>query len=47
MIGQFEWTNIDNFNFRDEFFSREKMEDLRTWASVEQTLFTLQSTLPT
>ena len=43
MIGQFEWTNIDTVNFRDEFFPREKTEDLRTWASVEQALFTLQS----
>jgi hypothetical protein len=43
VIGQLEWTNIDSFNFRDEFFSREKMDDLRTWASVEQALFTLQN----
>lgn len=38
--GGFEWTNIDGFNFRDDFFSKEKMDDLRTWASVEQALFT-------
>lgn len=42
-IMQFEWTNIDGFNFRDDFFSREKLDDLRAWASVEQALFTLQS----
>ena len=43
VIMQFEWTNIDGFNFRDDYFSREKLDDLRSWASVEQTLFTLQS----
>lgn len=44
-IMQFEWTNIDGFNFRDDFFSREKMDDLRTWASVELALF--NQSLPT
>ncbi len=45
-INQFEWTNIDGFNFRDEFFSKERTDDLKTWASVEQALFTLQSPVP-
>jgi hypothetical protein len=45
-IVQFEWTKIDSFNFRDDFFSKEKMDDLRTWASVEQALFTAQSPVP-
>ena len=42
---QFEWTNIDGFNFRDDFFPKEKMDDLRTWASVEQALFTTVQTV--
>jgi hypothetical protein len=44
---QFEWTNIDGFNVRDDLFSKEKIDDLRTWASVEQALFTVQSPVPT
>ena len=32
---QFEWTAIDEFNFRDDFISKESMLDLRTWAHVE------------
>lgn len=43
---QFEWTNIDGFNFRDDFFAKEKIDDLRTWASVEQALLTLQTPAP-
>jgi hypothetical protein len=35
---QFEWITIDGFNFRDDYFSKDKMEDLRCWASVEQAL---------
>ena len=42
-ITQLEWTNIDEFSFRDAFFSKEKSDDLRSWAGVEQALFTLQS----
>ena len=42
-IAQLEWTNIDAFSFRDGFFSKQKTDDLRSWASVEQALFTLQS----
>jgi len=41
--GGLEWTNIDRFNFRDGFFSKEKSDDLRSWARVEQALFALQS----
>lgn len=32
---QFEWTAIDAFNFRDDFITKESMDDLRTWAHVE------------
>ncbi len=32
---QFEWTAIDAFNFRDDFISKESMDDLRSWANVE------------
>ena len=46
-IIQFEWTNLDGFNFRDDFFSKEKIDDLKTWASVEQALFTQQPPVPT
>ncbi|KAH9075786.1 hypothetical protein EDB83DRAFT_2352309 [Lactarius deliciosus] len=31
----FEWTAIDAFNFRDDFISKESMDDLRSWANVE------------
>ncbi|KAI9445468.1 hypothetical protein H4582DRAFT_1915640 [Lactarius indigo] len=31
----FEWTAIDGFNFRDDFISKESMDDLRSWANVE------------
>lgn len=31
----FEWTAIDAFNFRDDFISKESMDDLRAWANVE------------
>jgi len=31
----FEWTAIDAFNFRDDFISKESMDDLRTWAYIE------------
>jgi hypothetical protein len=44
---QFEWTPIDAFNFRDEYFSKDKTEDLRSWASVEQALFALRYPDPT
>jgi hypothetical protein len=32
---QFEWTAIEAFNFRDDFISKESMDDLRAWANVE------------
>jgi len=38
-----EWTNIDAFSFRDEFFSKEKLDDLRSWAAMEHALFSSQS----
>ncbi|KAI9512345.1 hypothetical protein F5148DRAFT_18559 [Russula earlei] len=34
-----EWTNVDGFNFRDEFFLKEKLDDLRSWAGVELALY--------
>jgi hypothetical protein len=40
---QLEWANIDAFSFRDDFFSKENLDDLRSWASVEHALFMLQS----
>jgi len=43
----FEWVDIDTFNFRDDFFPKEKSEDLRSWARVEQALFALQSPVAT
>ncbi|KAI0307557.1 hypothetical protein B0F90DRAFT_1674737 [Multifurca ochricompacta] len=33
--GIFEWTLIDSFNLRDDYFSKQKLDDLRSWASVE------------
>jgi len=43
----FEWTPIDAFNFRDDYFSKDKLEDLRSWASVEQALSALRYPDPT
>lgn len=31
----FEWTAIDEFDFRDHFIPKERMDDLRSWANVE------------
>ncbi|KAI0271558.1 hypothetical protein BC834DRAFT_860173 [Gloeopeniophorella convolvens] len=33
-----EWTSIVEHNFRDDFFSKDEMNDFRAWAGVEQAI---------